>query len=105
MKDNDDSTKTQDSWEGEFYFHPGDAIYREHFPGYPVVPGSLIVHAFLMACRSTGIAAGIASLENFKFRKFLSPGRYSFKIKSGEEGFYCSISEGKKKLVTGVINR
>ena len=33
--------------EGIFHFDPDDPIYRDHFPGYPVVPGSLVVQAFL----------------------------------------------------------
>ncbi|MBU4420644.1 MAG: hypothetical protein KKH84_06520, partial [Proteobacteria bacterium] len=36
---------------GTFYFDPSDRIYAEHFPGNPVVPGSLIIHAFLKALK------------------------------------------------------
>jgi len=99
------SMETNNPWEGVFHFHPEDAIYRDHFPGYPVVPGSLIVHAFLTASREAGITGEISSIENFKFREFLRPGRYPFKIEFRGNRLYCAINRGNRKLVTGVINR
>jgi 3-hydroxyacyl-[acyl-carrier-protein] dehydratase len=91
--------------EGVFYFSPDDSIYRDHFPGYPVVPGSLIVHAFLQAAAKIGITEGYRSLENFRFREFLIPGRYSFRIERQEDRLSCLIYRGPKKLVTGALGR
>jgi 3-hydroxyacyl-[acyl-carrier-protein] dehydratase len=99
------SSRTKEFWEGIFHFDSEDAIYQDHFPEYPVVPGSMIVHAFLTALSDAGVAGGRLSLENFKFREFLKPGRYPFRIERLDNNLYCSISEGNRKLVTGVISR
>ncbi len=32
---------------GLFFFDPLDKIYKDHFPGTPVVPGSIIISAFV----------------------------------------------------------
>jgi 3-hydroxyacyl-[acyl-carrier-protein] dehydratase len=93
------------SWEGVFYFHPDDGIYQDHFPGYPVVPGSLIVHAFLKAAADAGFSPDYLAIENFRFREFLSPGHYVFRIELDEKQLNCLIYSGERKLVTGVLKR
>ena len=93
------------SWEGVFYFHPDDGIYQDHFPCYPVVPGSLIVHAFLEAAAEAGFLPDYLAIENFRFREFLSPGHYAFRIELDEERLNCLIYSGERKLVTGVLKR
>ncbi len=92
-------------WEGVFYFHPDDGIYNDHFPGYPVVPGSVIVHAFLEAAADAGFMPDYLTIENFRFRHFLSPGRYTFRMELDDDRLSCLISSGKKKLVTGILKR
>ena len=91
--------------EGVFYFHPDDGIYRDHFPGYPVVPGSLIVHAFLEAAKEAGLSGGWSTLQNFRFREFLTPGRYPFRMECLESRLNCWIYRGDKILVTGVLKK
>jgi 3-hydroxyacyl-[acyl-carrier-protein] dehydratase len=91
--------------EGEFYFHPDDGIYQDHFPGYPIVPGSLIVHAFLHAAQEAGIPGEWDTLENFRFREFLTPGRYPFRVEILENRLNCRIYRDDKILVTGVIQK
>ena len=95
----------EDSWEGVFFFDPNDGIYRDHFPGYPVVPGSLIVHAFLKAREEAGISGDAVTIENFRFREFLHPGHYSFRIELREGRLHCFILHGDKKLITGILKR
>ena len=91
------------SWQGVFYFHPDDAIYRDHFPGHPVVPGSLIVHAFVEAAAEAGFLPDYLAIENFRFREFLSPGNYAYRIELDEKKLNCFIYQEEKKLVTGVL--
>ncbi|MBW2319025.1 MAG: hypothetical protein JRF24_10180 [Deltaproteobacteria bacterium] len=84
--------------EGIFFFDPKDNIYKDHFPGYPVVPGSLIVHAFVTAAKRQGWIYGGWSLEDFRFTYFVSPGKCQFRIRSYDDGnfFECELrSEGK----------
>lgn len=100
-----DNIPGNNAWEGIFYFHPDDGIYQDHFSGYPVVPGSVIVHAFLEAAAGAGFLPDYLAIENFRFREFLSPGRYAFRIEFNDDRLNCLIYRGKKKLVTGVFKR
>ena len=90
---------------GTFYFDPADRIYEDHFPGTPVIPGSLIVHAFLEAGRKLGFAADRCTIENFRFREFVSPGEYSFDIQLLPDRLKCRLYQGDKTLVTGAFKR
>ena len=91
--------------EGFFHFSADDEIYRDHFPGYPVVPGSLIVNAFLEAAAVAGFLPDNLIVEDFSFREFLKPGRYAFRIEPATDGLHCLILRDGKKLVTGVVRR
>ncbi len=71
---------------GVFYFDPDDTIYKDHFPGRPIVPGSLIVHAFLKAALRDIETGGVGTekktcqVENFKFKRFVVPGIYPYSL-------------------------
>jgi 3-hydroxyacyl-[acyl-carrier-protein] dehydratase len=95
----------RDRWEGTLYFHPDDAIYREHFCGFPVVPGSLIVHAFLTALERIGFPTERLTIENFTFREFLPPGQYPYRIELRSGRFHCLIHQEEKKLVKGILRQ
>lgn len=90
---------------GTFYFDPADSIYEDHFPGNPIVPGSLIVHAFSEAGSKLGFAANHCTIENFRFREFVSPGEYSFDIQLLPDRLKCRLYREDKTLVTGVFKR
>ncbi len=89
---------------GYFYFDPEDPIYRDHFPGNPVVPGSLIIHAFMEAVgRSTG-ADTIRNATRFRFKQFIPPGKYAFRIQIRQDGLAdCRLFDHDKAVVTGVL--
>jgi len=95
----------RDQWEGTLYFRSDDAIYREHFCGFPVVPGSLIVHAFLTALEKIGFSTERLTIENFTFRGFLSPGQYPYRIELCSGRFHCLINQGDKNLVKGILRQ
>lgn len=92
---------------GTFYFDPTDSIYNDHFPGYPVVPGSLIVHAFFEAIKKAGLSKSCRMIEDFKFMKFVPPGKYGFSIHASPEGLKCRLyktfPDRTKTWVTGTI--
>lgn len=92
---------------GTFCFDPLDGIYADHFPGNPVVPGSLIVHAFLKAVKTHGIIPGRCRLENFRFKEFVPPGEYPFSIEKQADRLKCRLfkphSDGLKTVVTGTV--
>ncbi|MDQ5988473.1 MAG: hypothetical protein CSYNP_04233 [Syntrophus sp. SKADARSKE-3] len=89
--------------EGNFYFPPDDPIYETHFPQHPVIPGSLIVHAFLRALEEEGLPIEGLGIEKFSFREFLSPGPYQFKIERRVGSMECRILKDGKKFATGTL--
>ncbi len=95
--------------EGIFYFDPSDRIYEGHFPGNPVVPGSLIVNAFLEAAKRNGVQVEECILEGFRFKEFVSPGEYAFSIQFLSDRLKCRLYKNNsnimKALVTGTIRR
>lgn len=92
--------------EGTFYYPPDDVIFQEHFPGHPVVPGSMIVNAFLIAGEKLGFTGDNLKIENFRFKEFLVPGRqYPFRIEVKNGRLYCFIVHGDKLLVTGILEK
>ncbi len=94
---------------GIFFFDPSDRIYEDHFPGNPVVPGSVIVNAFLEAGKEAGFDADPCIIRDFRFRGFVAPGEHAFSIRSLSDQLKCRLfqnrSEESKTLVTGTIKR
>ena len=93
---------------GTFYFDPDDPIYREHFPGNPVVPGSLIIQGFLTTAGKWLEKEPSLQIKNFRFKRFIAPGRYGYEIeKTAATGqtpaLKCSLLQGKQIVATGVI--
>jgi len=90
-------------YKGTLCFDPADRIYGDHFPGNPVVPGSLIVHAFMEAGRKMGIAPGCCAIENFTFREFVPPGAYPFSMEPLPDRLKCRLYQGDRTLATGIL--
>lgn len=89
------------TWEGALYFDPEDPIYQEHFCGAPVVPGSLMVHAFLTISAQAGFPSECLVIEQFSFRGFLSPGRCSYRVIFSDGCLHCRIDQGNKIIAKG----
>jgi 3-hydroxyacyl-[acyl-carrier-protein] dehydratase len=77
--------------EGDVFFDPEDPIYRDHFPGKPVVPGSMIIHAFFEAIKTAGFKPDYLSVKNFKFKHFLKPGNYRYRLEFGKTKIICRL--------------
>jgi len=92
-----------DDLEGIFYFDPEDRIYADHFPGHPVVPGSLIVHAFMLAGKKLGLSRELSVLENFRFKRFIQPGEYTYRVEIMENGLKCTLYDGDSVVATGTL--
>ena len=88
---------------GVLLFDPDDPLYKDHFPGTPVVPGSLIIHGCTEVLKKAGIKSKISGIKNFRFKKFLSPGEYPYIIKIEPEKITCEIFNKNKKAVTGTF--
>jgi 3-hydroxyacyl-[acyl-carrier-protein] dehydratase len=77
---------------GEFCFDAGDPIYSGHFPGRPVVPGSLIVQAFLKAAETRHDSGGQWIVQNFRFKAFVAPGCYTYRMEAAQDRILrCSL--------------
>ncbi len=98
--------KSESVHEGYFQFEPEDPVYEDHFPGNPVVPGTLIIDAFVTAARSVMEGQGGCSIDNFRFRHFISPGRYAFCMAFQADGrVRCTLYDNGRKVVAGGITR
>ena len=88
---------------GTFHFHPGDKIYESHFPGNPVVPGSIIVEAFCRAIEEHVTKTENLIIENFRFKIFISPGKYRYSITGENNVLKCILYMNEKPAATGGI--
>ena len=88
---------------GSFFFDPKDLIYQDHFPGNPVVPGSLIVHAFITAMKQAGFKSKSFAAKKFRFKEFVSPGNYQFSIKAMDNQLKCRLLYKDNIMATGII--
>lgn len=85
---------------GELDFDPADGIYPDHFPGAPIVPGTLIVHGFLTAVEKwQGVRP--RQIRGFRFKRFVSPGRYVFEMERQDDKVVCTLLYGGRVLATG----
>jgi 3-hydroxyacyl-[acyl-carrier-protein] dehydratase len=91
--------------DGTFFFDPDDRIYTEHFPGHPVVPGSMIVHAFMLAGDRLGFGEAPTSMRNFRFKRFIPPGEYSYRIELAGDKLQCTLYDREAIVVTGTLMR
>lgn len=83
--------------EGLIRFDPSDGIYTDHFPGYPVVPGSLIIQTFL------DLAGAVREIEEFRFRSFLVPGVYCYRMTRQNDRWDCLLLKEKQIMVRGKL--
>ncbi len=92
---------------GVFFFDPTDRIYEDHFPGNPVVPGSIIRRAFIEAGKGIGITSDRLNIKDFRFKRFISPGEYRFcmHFQEDQSTCECEIFDEKRSLFTGTLTR
>lgn len=84
-------------------FRPGDACFHEHFPGNPVVPGSLIAGLCLEAMRQHLGCSGRLTIERFAFSRFAPPGAYTLGLDEQENGCLCTLSRDEDVFAQGRI--
>lgn len=86
---------------GFFFFDPDDRIYKDHFPGNPTVPGTQIIHAFMESAKRIYPSAERFLIENFKFRQFIKPGEYRYRIRQSPGFLSCELFDGETPAATG----
>ncbi len=94
----------EQNWRGTFFFDPADLIYNDHFPASPVVPGSLIINAFLQALKRIDSRQRVSVVKNFRYVQFVTPGEYPFCITRKKNEYFCELFDAEAKtLVTGKL--
>ncbi len=89
---------------GEFFFDPSWELFGMHFPGRPVVPGSLIIGCFLKRIEeSFGLGDRSIRIKRFRFLDFVSPGRYPYDMEERDTTIFCRLWGGDKILCDGII--
>ena len=79
------------TYQGIFIFDSNDLIYNDHFPGKPTVPGTLIITSFLNALFSNGYSLKYINIQSFKFKHFIRPGQYHYKIDILPDKICCTL--------------
>ena len=90
--------------ETQLFFDPGDGIYRDHFPGRPVVPGSLIVHGFMEIAARLGHPGQGGRLSRLRFRRFISPGHYCCETLREADALFFKLFDGPTLVASGRWN-
>jgi 3-hydroxyacyl-[acyl-carrier-protein] dehydratase len=93
-------------YSGTFVFDSRDPVFADHFPGNPVVPGSLIVQAFLEAAREFAVSGEYHRVERFRFKRFVGPGEYAFVMEQIDAGcLKCTLNRSQATVATGRLRR
>jgi 3-hydroxyacyl-[acyl-carrier-protein] dehydratase len=89
--------------EGILLFDPDDPIYADHFPGAPVVPGTMILSGLRRAvARSTG-GPPPTRVIRFRFRRFVGAGSYRYTLEAASEGIFCRLWDGSDLVAAGEL--
>lgn len=101
------------SVEAEHVFDPGEDFFRDHFPGFPVVPGVLLTEMMGQAAalclnaesRDTGRGkAMLAQIRSASFREWVRPGEkvtIKAEVRSSQAGYAtaaCSAEVGGRRV-------
>jgi 3-hydroxyacyl-[acyl-carrier-protein] dehydratase len=89
--------------QGSFYFDPNDPVFQVHFPSFAVVPGSLIIDAFLKAIKKNGPLSNNITIQSFKFIQFAKPGNATYEIKISNSQTRCVLFQNQKMIAKGLI--
>jgi 3-hydroxyacyl-[acyl-carrier-protein] dehydratase len=72
-------------------FDRTDACFNEHFPGNPVVPGSLIAGLCMKVIADHRGRREPLRIRRFSFSRFASPGTYTLGIEEQDGTYLCTL--------------
>lgn len=84
---------------GTVHFDLEHPLFADHFPDAPVVPGTLVIQAFLELATAHMPSLRITGARRFRFRRFVSPGIHDWTMNiekntiTGEKYLLCGLSD------------
>lgn len=86
---------------GKYVFKENEWFFRGHFPGYPVVPGVILIEAMAQAGVSVGLF-NIAQKENIPIEKSKEKGLSVF-VRIGEVNFLDMVKPAETIFVSSTL--
>lgn len=89
--------------ESEVAFAPEHPAFAGHFPGFPIVPGVMLLDAIVHLHESQG-GGKVTAIASAKFLRPVGPGQsvtFSFKPGAGRQRF--EIRDGEQVVGTGQL--
>lgn len=90
---------------GTWLFSGEHPLFRDHFPGAPRLPGSLLIEA--MRAEATVRFPGwrIVGVHRFQFRQFVEPGEYAYTLELQPETAHirCTLLAGERCMARGTL--
>ncbi|UTF51749.1 hypothetical protein NLA06_07655 [Desulfomicrobium sp. ZS1] len=84
-------------------FDRADACFNGHFPGNPVVPGSLIAGLCMQVIAQHRGRREPLRIHRFSFSRFASPGTYALGIEEQGDTYLCTLRRDDTIFAQGRI--
>ncbi len=88
-----------------FTFSEEDPFYANHFQGFAVVPGSLIMEAFLQTIEKNEKESLPLMVKRFQFKRFTRPRQAEAKITRQKDQWHCELFQEGVLTAKGVISK
>ncbi len=86
-----------------FTFSEDDPFYKNHFQGFPVVPGSLIMEAFLQTIEKNEKCPFPLQVKRFQFKRFTMPCQAEARITKQKNQWHCELFQKGVLTAKGII--
>ncbi len=91
--------------ESSLFFPEDHPLFRDHFPGAPRVPGTLLFEALRVEAANRFPDWKIIGMKRFQFRHFVEPGEYtcSLALQPETATIRCSLFSGERCMAKGTL--